>query len=127
MNVKTVVALSVLSASAVTVGVRLAFPGRADSDHGLLLDDQHWGARFSKAMSYTFWPEFTGKRGEAIKQFETLVAQQETMPVEEHQAQTYLYLGNMLAERDPERARSIWRKGLRRHPDNAELRARRAQ
>ena len=91
-------------------------------DKVLDIDENHWEARFTKAMSYTFWPDFLGKKKEAIGHFETLVAQQEAMPVQDHQAQTYLFLGNMLAERDPTRAREIWQKGMTRHPNSDELR-----
>lgn len=90
-------------------------------DKVLALDERHWEARFSKAMSYTFWPDFLGKKKEAIQHFETLVQQQETMPVDGSQAQTYLYLGNLLEARDPAKAREMWQRGARRHPDNAEL------
>jgi tetratricopeptide (TPR) repeat protein len=90
-------------------------------DKVLDLDERHWEARFSKAMSYTFWPDFLGKKKDAIGHFETLVAQQESMPVEASHAQTYLYLGNLLEARDPQKAREMWAKGARRHPDNQEL------
>ena len=91
-------------------------------DKVLALDENHWEARFTKAVSYTFWPAFLGKGKDAISHFETLVKQQESMPAQEHEAQTYLYLGNMLAERDPARAREMWQKGMTRHPNSAELR-----
>ena len=91
-------------------------------DKVLELDSNHWEARFTKAVSYTFWPAFLGKGKDAISQFETLVKQQEGVPAQDHHAQTYLYLGNMLAEREPERAREIWQKGMARHPNSAELR-----
>lgn len=91
-------------------------------DDVLAIDGQHWEARFSKAVSYTFWPEFTGKRREAITHFETLLEQQAAMPPQPHHAQTYLFLGNMLVERDPERARKVWQQGLTRHPNSGELR-----
>ena len=98
--------------------------GRADQvlDRVLALDGQHWEARFTKAMSYTFWPEFTGKPKEAISHFETLVKQQETMPVTDDQAQTYLFLGNLLEKSDAAKAKEYWQKGARRHPNNEELR-----
>ncbi|MFT4512007.1 MAG: tetratricopeptide (TPR) repeat protein [Planctomycetota bacterium] len=92
-------------------------------DKVLALDENHWEARFTKAVSYTFWPAFLGKGKDAISQFETLVKQQAGMPPQEHEAQTYLYLGNMLAEKDPARAREYWQQGMTRHPNNAELRA----
>lgn len=96
-------------------------------DKVLDIDDHHWEARFSKAVSYTFWPDFLGKKQDAIQHFETLVKQQETMPVQDDQAQTYLFLGNLLAERDPERARQVWQQGAARHPNNQNLRQKLAQ
>jgi tetratricopeptide (TPR) repeat protein len=90
-------------------------------DSVLALDPTHWQARFTKALSYTFYPDFLGKKKDAISNFETLVQQQETMPVEASQAQTYLYLGNLLEARDPAKAREMWARGARRHPDNQEL------
>ena len=79
-------------------------------------------SQMNQAVSYTFWPAFLGKGKDAISHFETLVKQQESMPAQDHEAQTYLYLGNMLAERDPARAREMWQKGMTRHPNSAELR-----
>lgn len=100
--------------------------GKADQayDRVLALDDHHWEARFSKAVGYTFYPDFLGKKKEAIAHFQTLVQQQEAMPVDPSQAQTYLYLGNLLEARDPEQARQVWAKGAQRHPDNQELKKR---
>jgi len=95
-------------------------------DKVLDIDERHWEARFSKAVSYTFWPDFLGKKKDAITHFETLVAQQESMPPKPQEAQTYLYLGNLLEARDPAKAKEVWAKGARRHPDNAEL-AKKAQ
>lgn len=91
-------------------------------DRVLALDDHHWEARFTKAVSYTFYPKFLGKQGEAIQHFETLVQQQESAPIQDHQAQTYLYLGNLLEEKDPKKAREMWQRGMTRHPNNEELR-----
>ncbi len=91
-------------------------------DDVLDLDETHWEARFSKAVGYTFWPEFLGKKKAAVEHFEILVQQQELQPPTDSQAQTYLYLGNLLEEKEPERAREVWRRGAARHPGNAELR-----
>lgn len=96
---------------------------RADRafDDVLAVDDKHWEARFTKAVSYSFWPPITGKPKQAVEHLERLVAQQETMPAQAHEAQTYMILGNLLEQSDPARAREVWAKGARRHPDNAEL------
>jgi tetratricopeptide (TPR) repeat protein len=96
-------------------------------DRVLTIDNNHWEARFTKAMSYTFWPDFLGKKKEAIQHFETLVTQQDALPVRDHHAQTYLFLGNLLEQRDPARAREVGQKGLQRHPGNTELQQRLAR
>jgi tetratricopeptide (TPR) repeat protein len=94
-------------------------------DRVLELDPAHWQARFTKAVSYTFWPDFLGKKGEAITHFERLIEQQKTMPVAPGHAETYLFLGNLLDQRgERERAMAIWNQGLQRHPDSPELRQR---
>ncbi len=91
-------------------------------DDILALDDRHWEARFTKAMSYTFWPPVMGKQKDAITHFERLVQQQDAMPAESHQAETYVYLGNLYEMRgDSAKARETWSKGARRHPDNQDL------
>lgn len=96
-------------------------------DNVLDLDENHWEARFSKAVSYTFWPDFMGKKKPAIEHFEILVKQQELQPVADHQAQTYLFLGNLLEQSDPARAKEVWQRGAQRHPNNTALRERLAQ
>lgn len=104
---------------------QLSMQADAAFDRVLAIDDTHWEARFTKAMSYTFWPDFLGKKKEAISHFEKLVAQQDTMPPQPHHAQTYLYLGNILEQRgQTERAQEIWRRGLRLHPNSKELQQR---
>lgn len=97
---------------------------KADScfDTALKLDEKHWGARFSKAISLSFWPPVFGKQNEAIHHFETLVKQQETMPAQPEFIETYLYLGNMYQQQgNVEKAREAWQKGLTAFPNNEEL------
>ncbi len=105
----------------------LSMKADAVFDNVLAIDEKHWEARFTKAVSYTFWPDFLGKKNDAISHFETLIQQQESLPVEDYHAETYLYLGNLLEQRDPAKAREIWRKGARRHPQSAELAKKLAQ
>jgi hypothetical protein len=105
-------------------GTKWALTAKADQqfDRVLAIDDRHWRARFSKAMSYTFWPDIHGKKPEAISHFGILVEQQDSLPVEDRHAQTYLFLGNLLEGKDPARAREVWQRGARRHPNDEELR-----
>jgi hypothetical protein len=92
-------------------------------DRALQGDPRHWEARFTKAMCYTFWPDFLGKKPEAMRHFETLIAQQEEGPAQPRFAQTYVFLGNMHEARgDPEKARAVWARGARLFPQHEELR-----
>lgn len=97
-------------------------------DRVLELDDHHWQARFTKAVSYSFWPDFLGKKKDAMAQFDRLVQQQENMAISPEQAQTYLFYGNMLDQAGQgDKAKEIWAKGLARHPGNADLQHRLGQ
>lgn len=94
-------------------------------DEALDIDESHWGARFSKAVSYSFWPPVMGKQPEAIRHFETLVRQQEGMNSRPEFAQTYLYLGNLYDQQgNAERAREIWQQGMTLFPADPELQER---
>lgn len=106
---------------------QLSMKADKEYDRVLELDDHHWEARFTKAVSYTFWPDFLGKKKAAIENFEILVKQQELQPPTDQQAQTYLYLGNLLEASDPARAREMWQRGAARHPNDAALREKLAQ
>jgi tetratricopeptide (TPR) repeat protein len=92
-------------------------------DAALAVDDQHWQARFQKAVSLSFWPPMMGKQPGAVKQFETLVAQQEASgSPQPGYAKTYLFLGNMhLQMGDKAKALAAWNKGLAQFPTDAEL------
>ena len=68
-------------------------------------------------------PEFAGLRPSAIRQFEELMRIQETRaPAEEH-SQVYLRLGTLYKDAgNPKKARAIWKRGLKRHPESEQLR-----
>lgn len=92
-------------------------------DAALALDETHWEARFTKAVSLSFWPPVFGKQGEAIQNFETLVAQQANGPRKSEYAQTHLLLGNMYSQMgNSEKALGAWQAGLAQFPDDEELR-----
>lgn len=92
-------------------------------DAALAVDDQHWEARFQKAVSLSFWPPMLGKQPDAVKQFETLVAQQEASGKKSGgYAQTYLFLGNMhLQMGAKDKALAAWNQGLAQFPNDAAL------
>lgn len=100
----------------------LATEADAVFDRTLKADDKHWGARFLKATSLSFWPKITGKHAEALRHFEVLADQQEQGAPQPHFAETYLFLGNMHLENgDQAKARAAYERGLRWFPDHAEL------
>jgi len=91
-------------------------------DAALELDDHHWGARFSKAVSYSFWPPALGMQNKAIAQFEILLEQQQNQPPKPQFAQTYYFLGNMYQQTgNPQKALQVWQQGLALFPDNDDL------
>lgn len=93
-------------------------------NRALELDPYHWDARFTKAVSLTFYPPVMGKQGEAMKHFEILLEQQKQLPPSPGHAQTYLYLGNLhMQTGNHSKASQIWKEGLGIFPDNAELTA----
>jgi tetratricopeptide (TPR) repeat protein len=103
---------------------------KADSafDRALELDSQHWDARFSKAVSLSFWPPVFGKQREAIEHFEILARQQEGMATKPSHAQTWLYLGNLYEQLGQlDKAKEAWKKGASLFPQNADLAAKLAQ
>ena len=100
-----------------------AMEADASFDAALELDPEHWEARFLKALSLSMWPAMAGKRPESIRNFETLLEQQERSAKEPHFVSTYLFLGNMYADSgDFDRARAIWVRGAQQFPDSADLR-----
>lgn len=99
-----------------------AMKADAAFDAALALDERHWDARFTKAVSLSFWPPALGKQNAAIEQFEVLLAQQQGAPNEPRFAETYLYLGNMYQQTgQAEKALSTWQQGLGLYPESLAL------
>ncbi len=98
--------------------------GKADAayDRALELNPQHWGARFNKAVSLSFWPPIFGKQAEAITHFETLIGQQAEGQHEAGHSQSYLLLGNLYNQTgQADKAKAIWAQGLAAFPGDASL------
>ena len=100
------------------------FGGQADEsfDRALELDPDNWEARFVKGVALSFWPPISGKRSEAIRQFEILRQRQAQLPRHDGHAQTYLLLGNLYQQtgKDAE-AQAVSLEGTRQFPENTEL------
>ncbi len=92
----------------------------------LKVNPEHYDARMARATSLSFWPDITGKKPEAIREFETLIAQQDRKgwhPPEHVQA--YIFLGNLYEQTGKaDEARKLRERGAQLYPDNAELRER---
>lgn len=95
----------------------------AQFDKALALDENHWEARFRKAVGLTYGPALSGRQDEAIGHFEKLVQQQAGQRATPEQAQTYVYLARLYAQRgDAAKAAAIVQQGLLRHPQDDGLR-----
>lgn len=92
-------------------------------DNALAVDDKHWAARFSKAVSYSFWPAITGKPQESVKHFEILRAQQESSGERRPEyAETYVLLGNLYKQQGKlDQAKAAYEKGLSLFPQHESL------
>lgn len=99
-----------------------AMKAHASYDRALELDDHHWEARFSKAVSYAFAPPAFGLQSKAVEHFEILRSQQEVREPQGHFAYTYSMLGNVYQGMgEQEKAREVWRTGAELFPDRREL------
>jgi hypothetical protein len=89
----------------------------------LKLDDSHFGARFSKAISYTYYPAIAGKGPEAIKQFGILVERHGGDRSNPLMKDVYFNLGNeYLKVGNTKKARETYRAGLAVFPDAEQIR-----
>jgi len=103
---------------------RAVIGGQIDEAYGkaLELDPEHWEARYSRAIGQTFWPAFTGKQAEAIRNFETLIEQQERRSQKPEYASTYILLGNVYAQQGKmDKAKEVWQRGQKQFPTNKDL------
>ncbi len=92
-------------------------------DRILKSNPENWEARFTKAVSYSFWPPVFGKQQAAIDHFEILVGQQANQASNPKFAQTHLMLGNLYFQTGQgEKAKETWSNGLAQYPEDAELR-----
>ena len=98
---------------------------KADStfDRILKANPENWDARFTKAISYSFWPPMFGKQQAAIDNFEILVSQQANQASDPKFAQTHLLLGNLYSQTgQADKAEEAWRNGLAQFPEDPGLR-----
>jgi vitamin B12 transporter len=94
-------------------------------EEALSIDGTHWAARFTLAMNHFHAPEFLGRTGDAIREFERLADQQGDRTEVATFADTYLYLGDLyLRRKRVAEAVSVWRRGAELFPRHTGLRER---
>jgi tetratricopeptide (TPR) repeat protein len=85
-------------------------------------DDRHWQARYSLAFSWSQYPDFLNRTPDALREFEKLRGQQEQVAAEPRHASTYFHLHALYRKAgNPEKAREALEEGLRRFPEDADL------
>lgn len=92
-------------------------------DKALELDDRHFGARLSRAISYSHWPEAFGKGPVAIQEFEILRERHGRDASRPDMAEAYYYLGVQYQKAGrTDMALEVWQEGLETFPDAEALR-----
>ena len=100
----------------------LAAKADAAFDQALGADPYHWEARFDKAVSLTYWPPSSGKQGEAVAHFKTLIAQQGPSGSDPKHAQPHILLGSTYQQMGlTDKALEVWQAGAALFPNNAVL------
>lgn len=91
-------------------------------EEALRLDARHWQGRFMLAMNHYHTPAFLGRTDDAIRHFETLLAQQGERADESRFALTYAFLGDLYQRtRRPAEALTLWRRGQALFPSSQAL------
>ncbi len=86
-------------------------------EEALSLDPRSWEARFALAMNHFHTPGFLGRAPDALRELETLLAQQGEAADSPRYALTYAFLGDLyLKGGDRARALELWRKGAALFP-----------
>ena len=86
-------------------------------------DEAHFEARYSRAVSYTFWPETFGKGPDAIRDFEVLRERHRGDAGNPAMEDVYVKLGIQYRKAgDAKKAEEALREGLATFPDSAEIR-----
>ena len=85
-------------------------------------EPNNWDAHQSLGFNYSFWPEQFNKGPDAIKHFEAARKIQESATPEAQHANTYVQLQKLYVKvGKPEEAAKVLEEGLRRFPDDEDL------
>jgi vitamin B12 transporter len=110
-----------------TVTGVMALISDAEQELRAVLAEQpdHWSARFTLAMLLRNMPAMLGRGGDAVREFERLLALQGTRVEGPHFALPFLHLGELHESAGRSAAAvAVWRRGLALFPEHDLLRAR---
>ncbi len=100
----------------------LAQRARAAYSSALELDPNHWGARYSSALTMAFAPQATGLQAQARLELEKLRDIQSSQTPNPGHVMTFYFLGNLYyGEGKVDMAIGTWQEGLRQFPGNTKL------
>jgi tetratricopeptide (TPR) repeat protein len=84
-----------------------------------------WIGLYTRGNSYLFWPKIFGHAPDALADLERAYAIQKTEPKKSIHIRVFISLGDAYQKNDaPEKAKNIWREGLKQFPDNQQLKNR---
>jgi tetratricopeptide (TPR) repeat protein len=91
----------------------------------LSLDPSNWQAQFDKASGVAYWPLELNQGPKVVQQFQALIQEQESQPVQPQFALSYVRLGDFYQKTgDANDAAQVWQRGAVLFPDNSDLRSR---
>jgi tetratricopeptide (TPR) repeat protein len=84
-----------------------------------------WINYYTRGMSYLFWPKVFSRASFGVDDLNHALKLQETQPQKSYYVKTYIGLGDGYWKTDDlKKARDTWKKGLKKFPGNADLKAR---
>jgi tetratricopeptide (TPR) repeat protein len=84
-----------------------------------------WINYYTRGMSYLFWPKIFNRTQFGIADLKKALRMQKSGPSHSYYVRTYIGLGDGYWKiGNPEKARSVWREGLKAFPDSETLKAR---
>ncbi len=87
-----------------------------------------WIGLYTRGNSYLYWPKIFGHGGDAVADLEKAYEIQKKEPVKSLHVRVLIALGDAYWKTDAkEKARTIWREGVRQFPDNKGLKERMAR
>lgn len=85
----------------------------------------NWIGYYTRGMSYLFWPKVFNRASFGVADLNSAMEIQGRESSRPYHVKTYIGLGDGYWKTDDlEKARTIWRKGLKKFPDNPALKAR---